>query len=120
MPLHHQAASAVAWGDEAHVRTNRDRYREKFSQVMPILAPVLEFAEPQGAFYLWPRTPLDDETFARRLYAEAGVATLPGSYLGRDGLRGNPGRNRLRLALVAELDDCVEAALRIRDFSAAL
>ncbi len=120
MPPHHQLASIAAWADEAHVRANRDRYREKFAQVVPLLSPVLDFTEPQGAFYLWPRTPLDDETFARRLYAEAGVVTLPGSYLGRDGERGNPGRNRLRLALVAELKDCIEAATRIREFTAAL
>lgn len=124
MPLHHQEASIVAWSDEAHVRENREHYRAKFAAVSEILAPVLDFTQPDGAFYLWPRTPIDDESFARRLYAERGVIVLPGSYLGREGHGGanggkagaNPGENRVRLALVAELDNCIEAAQRIRDF----
>jgi len=117
MPPHHQEASIVAWDDETHVRENRERYREKFAAVMPILAETLDFGEPDGGFYLWPRTPIDDETFARELYASDGVVVLPGSYLGRKSNGSNPGSGRVRLALVAELADCIDAAERIRDFA---
>jgi len=120
MPPHHQVASRVAWSDEEHVRANRKRYREKFSAVQPLLEPVLDLNEPEGGFYLWPETPLDDERFTQRLYSEAGVLVLPGSYLGREGRAGNPGSGRVRMALVASRDDCVEAARRIADFAGTL
>ncbi|MEM1403269.1 MAG: succinyldiaminopimelate transaminase [Pseudomonadota bacterium] len=116
MPPHHQVASAVAWNDEDHVRENRTYYREKFEAVTPILDPVLTLNTPDGGFYLWPELPIDDETFVQRLYSEAGVLVLPGSYIARHGTGGNPGANRARLALVPTLDDCVEAARRIRRF----
>ncbi|WOJ96382.1 succinyldiaminopimelate transaminase [Congregibacter brevis] len=116
MPPHHQVASTVAWSDEEHVLENRDRYREKFSAVRHILDPVLELNNPAGAFYLWPRVPIDDATFAQRLHAEAGVLVLPGSYLSHDNGGVNPGKGRVRMALVAELEDCIEAAERIAGF----
>ncbi len=113
MPLHHQIASEWVWSDEQHVRDNRARYREKFAAVMPILAPVLATAYPDAGFYLWPVTPTDDETFAQQLLQHAGVKVLPGRYLARNTAAGNPGAHRVRLALVAELGQCVEAAERI-------
>ena len=111
-----QAASIKAWGDEAHVRENRALYREKFDAMLEILAPVMEVERPDAGFYLWPRTPIDDTQFAQRLFAEQHVTVLPGSYLSREVNGENPGRNRVRMALVAPLDDCVEAAQRIRVF----
>jgi N-succinyldiaminopimelate aminotransferase len=120
MPPHHQLASTLAWNDEEHVRQNRQYYREKFVAVRGLLDPVMALNDPEGAFYLWPALPIDDETFTRRLYAEAGVLVLPGSYLGRDGRHGNPGAGRVRMALVAELEDCREAAGRIAEFLRAL
>lgn len=116
MPLHHQRASEIAWMDEEHVRSNRQLYRDKFAAVRQILSPVLSLNAPEGAFYFWPEVPLDDERFARELYRHSGVVVLPGSYLGRDGEAGNPGTGRVRMALVAELEDCVEAAERIATF----
>ncbi len=116
MPLAHQMASEHAWRDEAHVRENRARYREKFEQVLEILAPVLDVDRPAGGFYLWPRVPFDDETFARRLFAEQHVTVLPGRYLSRPAHGADPGQGRVRIALVAELEECVEAARRIRSF----
>ena len=113
MPPHHQIASEWAWSDELHVRDNRARYREKFAAVTPILAPVLATPSPDAGFYLWPETPTDDETFAQHLLQHAGVKVMPGRYLARDTAGGNPGANRVRLALVAELGQCVEAAERI-------
>ena len=113
MPPHHQIASEWAWSDELHVRDNRARYREKFAAVTPILAPVLATPSPDAGFYLWPETPTDDETFAQHLLQHAGVKVLPGRYLARDTAGGNPGVDRVRLALVAELGQCVEAAERI-------
>ncbi|GMQ87265.1 MAG: succinyldiaminopimelate transaminase [Gammaproteobacteria bacterium] len=116
MPPATQAASLRAWQDEAHVVENRRLYREKFSAVTAILAPVLDVQTPPAGFYLWPRTPIDDEEFSRCLYREQNVIVLPGSYLSRDTADGNPGRNHIRLALVAALDECVEAAQRMRNF----
>ncbi len=116
MPPPTQAASSAAWGDETHVVENRRLYREKFRAVAEILQPVLPYAAPPAAFYLWPKTPVDDELFSRRLLAEENVLVLPGSYLSRATAAGNPGRNQVRMALVAPVDECVEAAARIRRF----
>ncbi|SEI75580.1 succinyldiaminopimelate aminotransferase apoenzyme [Azotobacter beijerinckii] len=116
MPVPAQLASIAAWNDEIHVRANRVLYREKFDAVLGLLQPVLDVQRPDGSFYLWPRTPMDDQSFTRELFAREHVTVVPGSYLSRsvDGL--NPGANRVRMALVAPLAECVEAAERIRDF----
>jgi len=116
LPPPTQAASISAWSDEAHVRTNRDQYRAKFDAVLEILAPVMQVEKPEASFYLWPETPQDDETFTRELYARENVLVLPGSYLSRDAQGTNPGHKRVRLALVASLEECVEAAKRIRSY----
>ncbi|MGM0536657.1 MAG: succinyldiaminopimelate transaminase [Pseudomonadota bacterium] len=116
MALPVQQASITAWNDEAHVRANRDAYRQTFAGVTEVLAPVLDFPAPQASFYLWPAVPGgDDEAFTRSLHAEANVSVLPGSYMGRVGNSGtNPGSGRVRLALVAEVEATLEAAWRIR------
>jgi N-succinyldiaminopimelate aminotransferase len=116
MPVQHQHASIAAWRDEAHVVTNRSLYRAKFDAVLEIMGDILEVSRPDAGFYLWPVTPIPDTDFARDLFATANVSLLPGSYLSRevDGL--NPGAGRARLALVPPLDECVEAAWRIRRF----
>ncbi len=116
MPVQTQLASIAAWNDEAHVRANRELYREKFDAVLDILAPVMDVRRPDGGFYLWPRTPIDDQRFTRELFAREHVTVVPGSYLSRevDGL--NPGSGRVRMALVAPLAECIEAAQRIRVF----
>lgn len=115
MSLPSQLASAAAWADEAHVRENRRLYREKFDAVLEILGAHLDVARPDAGFYLWPRTPIDDETFTRRLLAEQHVTVVPGRYLARSGVGGaNPGEQRVRIALVAPLAQCREAAIRIR------
>jgi N-succinyldiaminopimelate aminotransferase len=116
LPVHIQNASIVAWDDEDHSAANRALYREKFDAVIPILAPVLDVQAPTASFYLWPDVAGDDEQFARDLYATENVIVLPGSYLGRDGGKGNPGAGRVRISLVAPLADCIEAAHRIRRF----
>lgn len=118
MSLPVQQASITAWNDEAHVLANRDAYRATFAAVTEILAPVMDFPAPEASFYLWPAVPGgDDEAFTRRLYAETHVSVLPGSYMGRVGSSDtNPGRGRLRLALVAEVEATAEAARRIRHF----
>ncbi|MCH2557241.1 MAG: succinyldiaminopimelate transaminase [Alcanivorax sp.] len=114
MPVHHQLASIAAWNDEAHVAANRALYNEKFKAVLDILGEPLKVSAPDAGFYLWPKTPVDDETFARRLKAEENVTVLPGRYLSRTVDGRNPGKNRVRMALVAELDQCIEGARRIR------
>ena len=111
-----QSASIAAWGDEAHVVDNRAQYRSKFAQVTPILAEVLDVALPDAGFYLWARVPGDDAGFARDLHALSNVTGLPGSYLAREGPGGNPGAQRIRMALVADTAECVEAAQRIVQF----
>jgi len=109
-----QSASIVAWQDETHVLKNRSLYREKFAAVLSILSPVMNVQLPDAGFYLWAETPISDTEFAQKLFAEHNVTVLPGSYLGRDTANGNPGSNRIRMALVATLDECVDAAYRIR------
>jgi len=112
------AASIAAWRDEAHVVENRRLYRAKFDAVLPFLAPALNAVRPQASFYLWLPTPGADTTFARDLYTHAGVTVLPGSFLARDAHGTNPGANRIRVALVAPLNQCVDAAQRIARFVA--
>lgn len=116
MPAHVQHASALAWGDEAHVVANRARYRQKLDAVMPILSGALDVRAPQGAFYLWPRVPGDDAAFARALHQRQNVTVMPGSFLGREQNGVNPGASRVRIALVGETEECVAAARRIRAF----
>lgn len=113
MPLQVQAASAAAWRDEAHVAANRALYREKFDVVVPLLQAHLDIAIPEAGFYLWPRVPLDDVTFCRRLIEEQNVITLPGRFLARDDRGGNPGQNRIRIVLTDDLATCVTGASRI-------
>ena len=115
-----QAASAAAWADEAHVEDNRTQYRDKFAQVTPLLAAVMDVALPDAGFYLWAGVPAafngDDEAFSRDLFAAYNVVVLPGSYLARDFNGSNPGKGRVRMALVAQTPECVEAAQRIVQF----
>jgi N-succinyldiaminopimelate aminotransferase len=111
-----QAASIAAWNDEAHVVDNRAKYRAKFARVTPLLAAVMEVALPDAGFYLWARVAGSDTDFARELLANYNVTVLPGSYLAREALGNNPGAGRIRMALVAETEECVEAAERIVRF----
>jgi N-succinyldiaminopimelate aminotransferase len=116
MPVPTQLASIAAWNDDAHAAANRALYREKYARVLPILAPVLDVVEPDGGFYLWPDVGRDDEVFTRELFAAQNLTILPGSYLARDTRGGNPGRHRVRISLVAPVEECVAAAQRIRAF----
>jgi N-succinyldiaminopimelate aminotransferase len=115
-----QAASIAAWNDEAHVIENRRKYAAKFDGATPIVGKVLATQWPDAAFYLWVCTPIDDETFARRLYAEQHVTVLPGSYLSRTVNGQNPGTGFVRIALVAEVPEVLQAAERIAAFGATL
>ena len=116
MPLPIQRASLAAWDDDAHAAANRALYREKFARVLPILAPHTQVSAPDGGFYLWPDIGRDDTAFVRDLYAAKHVTVLPGSYLARDGGAGNPAAGRVRIPLVAPVEQCIEAAQRIADF----
>lgn len=118
MSLVTQHASIAAWNDETHVRENREKYRAKFHAVVPMLKPVMHgLGEPDASFYLWARVPGgDDETFAKELFADKHVTVLPGTYLARDAHGMNPGRGYARMALVAELDECIDGAKRIVEF----
>jgi N-succinyldiaminopimelate aminotransferase len=112
-----QKASIAAWGDEQHVIDNRAQYRRKFAEVLPILQSALDVQLPDASFYLWAAVPGgDDQAFAHDLLAQYNVTVLPGSYIGRDAPAGNPGRGRIRMALVAQAAECVEAAQRIVQF----
>jgi len=125
MSLATQHASIAAWGDEAHVRENRKKYREKFAAIVPILEPVMHVRHPDAGFYLWAGVPPgpdqgggcgDDVAFTRELFAATHVTVLPGRYLGREAHGVNPGCGYVRMALVPEIGDCVEAARRIVEF----
>ncbi len=120
-----QHASIAAWNDEAHVADNREQYRQKFAQVTPMLAGVMDVALPDAGFYLWADVSKlaphgDDVAFACGLLAQYNVAVLPGSLLARESHGVNPGAGRIRLALVCGLDDCVEAARRIVAYAESL
>jgi N-succinyldiaminopimelate aminotransferase len=121
MPIQTQLASVAAWNDEKHVKENRRQYSLKFKAVIeilndPSLAGKIDVKQTDASFYLWVKTEIDEEHFARQLYAQQHVTVLPGSYLSRtvDGI--NPGKNRVRLALVASVEECIEAAERIKHF----
>ncbi len=113
MPIHHQLGSIAAWNDEEHVKANRQQYRDKFAAVLAELNGHLSVAMPDAGFYLWPQTPVSDIEFARQLYAGENVTVLPGRFLARESGGINPGEGRVRMALVATTEDCVEAAQRI-------
>jgi len=121
MSIHTQLASIAAWNDEEHVKENRRQYSLKFKAVLeilndPSLAGKIEVKQTDASFYLWAKTEIDEELFAQQLFAQQHVTVLPGSYLSRtvDGI--NPGKNRVRLALVASVEECIEAAERIKLF----
>ena len=116
MPTQTQAASIRAWGDEQHVEANRTLYRQKFDAVLDILKDSLDIHRPDAGFYLWPKTPITDTEFARSLFEQQHVTVVPGSYLSREVDGHNPGHQRIRLALVAPLDECIDAAQRIKSF----
>ena len=115
-----QAASIAAWDEETHVVQNRNLYRTKFAEITPVLAQVMDVKLPDAAFYLWAKVPDawggKDDDFARELLQATGVTVLPGSYLAREVHGKNPGQGRIRMALVAETAECLEAAHRIADF----
>jgi N-succinyldiaminopimelate aminotransferase len=116
MSLPTQHASIEAWQDETHVIENRQLYREKFTAVIDILADVCPISKPPAGFYIWLKVPIADTEFTQRLFAQENVTVLPGSFLSRefDGI--NPGQNHVRIALVAPLDECLDAARRIKSF----
>jgi len=120
MPAVTQSASIAAWQDEQHVIENRDQYRKKFDAVVEILSATLQPVRPDAGFYLWARTPLDDRDFAQQLYATQNITVLPGQFLSRTTDQADPGKNFVRMALVAEADECVIAAHRINQFMQSL
>jgi len=115
-----QRASIAAWNDEAHVRENRRLYAGKYSAALPLIQGPLKTEAPEGGFYLWIRTPIDDTEFARGLQRDYNVLVLPGSYLAREAHGENPGKNHVRIALVAPLAECVEAMQRMARFTKSL
>jgi len=124
LPYHHQYASIKAWQDEEHVISNRAQYKLKFESVIKILSPVIDVNLPDAAFYLWLKIPpeikQDDTVFARNLFEQQNITILPGQFLSRDTQNGNPGTGFVRIALVAPLDECNEAANRIKNYLQAL
>lgn len=110
-----QSASIAAWNDEAHVVENRRLYAEKFKTITPMLENTLDVEMPDAAFYLWAKTDMPDTEAAIRLYRDFNVTVLPGSFLAREAHGVNPGKHFIRLALVASLDECIEAANRIKN-----
>jgi len=109
-----QETSVIA--DKAHVQANKGLYREKFDAVLDIFKPVINISRPDASFYLWPETPISEIEFAAGLYSRQNITVLPGSFLSRSIAAGNPGKNRIRIALVAELDQCIEAAERMCEY----
>ena len=118
MGTHQQYASTLAWQDEAHVRENRTLYQEKFKAVTDILQAHYDLRQPDGGFYHWLPTPINDLSFCQSLYAQQHITVMPGSFLGRDqAILGNPGANHVRVAWVAPMAACVDAAHRLAEFA---
>ena len=116
MSLPTQYASIAAWQDETHVIENRRLYREKFAAVVEILKDVCEIQKPPASFYIWLKTAISDTDFAQQLFAQENVTVLPGSFLSREFAGVNPAANHVRIALVAPLSECIDAAQRIKNF----
>ena len=116
MPVPTQYASIAGWQDEQHVLENRQFYRDKFKAVIEILSAACEVKQPPASFYLWLKTGIDDTEFAQQLYAQENITVLPGSFLSREVAGLNPGKNHVRLALVAPVLECIDAAYRIKNF----
>ena len=116
LPLPIQMASIAAWQDEDHVVANRDEYRKKFAAVDKILADTWQLTAPTAGFYYWAKTSIDDTVFAKKLFQQQHVSVLPGSYLSREAAAINPGNQHVRIALVAQQSECIEAAKRIVNF----
>ena len=116
LPLPTQHASIAAWKDEEHVKQNRILYRQKFSAFIDILNDVCTINKPPASFYIWLKTSIDDADFAQRLFEQENITVLPGSYLSREAHGTNPGKNHVRIALVAPLEECIDAANRIKHF----
>lgn len=117
MPLFAQEVSSLAWDDEQHVIENRALYREKFDTVRPMVSKLFNIGQPSGAFFFWLPLPMDDEKFTEQLFVEENITVLPGSYLARSVNNENPGSNRIRVALVATLEECVHGIRRLCEFS---
>ena len=120
MPVQHQLASIAAWNDEDHVLENRDQYRRKFDAVVEILSPVMDVQKPDASFYLWAKTPINDDKFAQGLFEQQNLTVLPGRYLSRETDGVLPGAGYVRMALVATLEECIEGAHRIRKYAESL
>ena len=116
LPLPTQHASIAAWKDEEHVKQNRILYRQKFSAFIDILNDVCTINKPPASFYIWLKISIDDADFAQRLFEQENITVLPGSYLSREAHGTNPGKNHVRIALVAPLEECIDAANRIKHF----
>jgi N-succinyldiaminopimelate aminotransferase len=116
MPVQHQLASIAAWNDEGHVYENRCQYRHKFDAVLRVLQPVMDVKQSDASFYLWAPTPMADDEFAKGLFAQQNLTVLPGRYLSREVDGVLPGAGFVRMALVATVSECVEAAERIRHY----
>ena len=116
LPLPTQHASIAAWKDEAHVKENRVLYRQKFSAFVDILKDVCTINKPPASFYIWLKTSIDDADFARGLFEQENITVLPGSFLSREADGTNPGKNHVRIALVAPVVECIDAANRIKNF----
>lgn len=116
LPLPTQYASTAAWKDETHVQENRVLYRQKFTAFINILKDVCNINKPAASFYIWLKTPINETDFAQQLFAQQNITVLPGSYLSREAHGINPGENHVRIALVAPLAECIEAANRIKHF----
>ncbi|MFT5421843.1 MAG: N-succinyldiaminopimelate aminotransferase [Candidatus Endobugula sp.] len=116
MSLPTQIASSAAWSDEQHVKVNRDLYRKKYQLFSDILEDTWTIKQPPASFYLWAKTPINDVEFAKNLFIEQHITVLPGSFLSREVNGINPGENHIRMALVASVEECRDAAIRIKNF----
>ena len=114
LPLPLVRVAETVWADEDHVIENRRQYVEKYAIADEVFAGVQGYESPQAGFFLWlPVT--DGEEAALKLWQETGVRVLPGAYLAKDTPAGNPGKNYIRVAMVAPKDEMQRGLEHIRD-----
>ena len=104
-----QMASTWAWNDNKHVEENRIEYDKRYEAAISCLDSSENIIRPEGGFYIWLKLPCDDKDFAVSLYAKQGVLALPGSYLGKEIEKHNPGEGFLRLAVVHDIETVIKA-----------
>lgn len=120
-PTFIQDAAIAALGDEKHVEEMREKYRQRRDVLVNAFKDVgLKDCTPKATIYIWQKVPegMDSVEFTKRLLSkETAVVATPGQWISEEVNGINPGKNYVRFALVPSLEQCEEAAERIKKLS---